>query len=65
VQGIWSGMVIGGTMMQTLILLWVTFRTDWTKEVNARPLHALLSSDAVTAMISPSSHSRWSLRTET
>nr|ACF80989.1 unknown [Zea mays] len=30
-------MVIGGTMMQTLILLWVTFRTDWTKEVeNAR-----------------------------
>ncbi|PWZ40777.1 Protein DETOXIFICATION 40 [Zea mays] len=35
--GIWSGMVIGGTMMQTLILLWVTFRTDWTKEVeNAR-----------------------------
>ena len=42
VQGIWSGMVIGGTMMQTLILLWVTFRTDWTKEVNARPLHAQL-----------------------
>ncbi|KAL5678012.1 hypothetical protein ACJX0J_014143, partial [Zea mays] len=31
-KGIWSGMVIGGTMMQTLILLWVTFRTDWTKE---------------------------------
>jgi MATE family multidrug resistance protein len=32
-QGIWSGM-IGGTLMQTLILLWVTFRTDWNKEVN-------------------------------
>ncbi|KAI3456447.1 hypothetical protein Pfo_013110 [Paulownia fortunei] len=32
VKGIWSGM-IGGTMMQTLILLWVTFRTDWNKEV--------------------------------
>ncbi|KAG6641664.1 protein DETOXIFICATION 40-like [Carya illinoinensis] len=31
-KGIWSGM-IGGTMMQTLILLWVTFRTDWDKEV--------------------------------
>ncbi|KAM0922731.1 hypothetical protein ACQ4PT_005985 [Festuca glaucescens] len=30
--GIWSGM-IGGTLMQTLILLWVTFRTDWNKEV--------------------------------
>ncbi|KAL0442926.1 UNVERIFIED_CONTAM: protein DETOXIFICATION 40 [Sesamum latifolium] len=31
-KGIWSGM-IGGTMMQTLILIWVTFRTDWNKEV--------------------------------
>ncbi|KAK7412664.1 hypothetical protein VNO78_04196 [Psophocarpus tetragonolobus] len=33
VQGIWSGM-IGGTMLQTLILLWITLRTDWTKEVD-------------------------------
>jgi MATE family multidrug resistance protein len=32
VKGIWSGM-IGGTVMQTIILIWVTFRTDWTKEV--------------------------------
>lgn len=32
VKGIWSGM-IGGTVIQTLILLWVTFRTDWNKEV--------------------------------
>lgn len=31
-KGIWSGM-IGGTFIQTLILLWVTFRTDWNKEV--------------------------------
>ncbi|XP_022776637.1 protein DETOXIFICATION 40-like [Durio zibethinus] len=31
-KGIWSGM-IGGTVMQTLILIWVTFRTDWKKEV--------------------------------
>ncbi|KAJ8763773.1 hypothetical protein K2173_003555 [Erythroxylum novogranatense] len=31
-KGIWSGM-IGGTVMQTIILLWVTFRTDWNKEV--------------------------------
>uniref|UniRef100_A0ACD5V3H5 Uncharacterized protein n=1 Tax=Avena sativa TaxID=4498 RepID=A0ACD5V3H5_AVESA len=30
--GIWSGM-IGGTLMQTVILVWVTFRTDWNKEV--------------------------------
>ncbi|KAJ6416277.1 hypothetical protein OIU84_002175 [Salix udensis] len=32
VKGIWSGM-IGGTLFQTIILLWVTFRTDWNKEV--------------------------------
>ncbi|GAV75526.1 MatE domain-containing protein [Cephalotus follicularis] len=31
-QGIWSGM-IGGTVMQTLILLYVTYWTDWDKEV--------------------------------
>lgn len=32
VKGIWGGM-IGGTAMQTLILLWVTFSTNWQKEV--------------------------------
>ncbi|ONM57730.1 Protein DETOXIFICATION 40 [Zea mays] len=32
-KGVWSGMVIGGTLTQTLILLWVTVRTDWNKEV--------------------------------
>ncbi|WOL10395.1 protein DETOXIFICATION 40-like [Canna indica] len=31
-KGIWGGM-IGGTIMQTIILLWVTIRTDWNKEV--------------------------------
>lgn len=31
-KGIWLGM-IGGTCMQTIILIWVTFRTDWNKEV--------------------------------
>ncbi|CAI9787656.1 unnamed protein product [Fraxinus pennsylvanica] len=35
-KGIWSGM-LGGTALQTIILLWVTIRTDWNKEVeNAR-----------------------------
>ncbi|CAL9053005.1 unnamed protein product, partial [Musa banksii] len=29
---IWGGM-IGGTTIQTLILLWVAFQTDWNKEV--------------------------------
>lgn len=32
-KGIWSGM-IGGTFMQTVILIWVTYRTDWNKEVD-------------------------------
>ncbi|XP_015883748.2 protein DETOXIFICATION 40 isoform X1 [Ziziphus jujuba] len=31
-KGIWTGM-IGGTVMQTLILIWVTFCTDWDQEV--------------------------------
>ncbi|KAL5718690.1 Protein DETOXIFICATION 40 [Ranunculus cassubicifolius] len=33
VKGIWSGM-IGGTCMQTVILLCVTYRADWNKEEN-------------------------------
>ncbi|KAL5773332.1 hypothetical protein ACOSQ2_013256 [Xanthoceras sorbifolium] len=36
-KGIWSGM-IGGTTMQTLILLWVTFRADWNNEVEKAKL---------------------------
>ncbi|CAO2842553.1 unnamed protein product [Amaranthus hypochondriacus] len=32
VKGIWGGM-IGGTVIQTLILIWVTYRTDWQEEV--------------------------------
>ena len=31
-QGIWGGM-IGGLIVQTLVLIWVTLRTDWNKEV--------------------------------
>ncbi|KAK7335571.1 hypothetical protein VNO80_27486 [Phaseolus coccineus] len=31
-KGIWLGM-LGGTAMQTIILIWVTFITDWNKEV--------------------------------
>ncbi|CAJ1979046.1 unnamed protein product [Sphenostylis stenocarpa] len=31
-KGIWLGM-LGGTVLQTVILMWVTFRTDWSKEV--------------------------------
>jgi hypothetical protein len=32
VQGLWGGM-IGGTLIQTLALIWITLRTDWNKEV--------------------------------
>ncbi|CBI28940.3 unnamed protein product, partial [Vitis vinifera] len=31
-KGIWLGM-LGGTLMQTFILIWVTARTNWNKEV--------------------------------
>ncbi|XP_050899716.1 protein DETOXIFICATION 40, partial [Lathyrus oleraceus] len=31
-KGIWLGM-LAGTILQTIILVWSTFRTDWTKEV--------------------------------
>ncbi|CAL0333920.1 unnamed protein product [Lupinus luteus] len=31
-KGIWLGM-LSGTVLQTIILMWVTFRTDWNKEV--------------------------------
>lgn len=37
-KGIWTGM-IGGTVMQTFILLWFTFRTDWDKEVEKARKH--------------------------
>ncbi|CAA3020012.1 DETOXIFICATION 40-like [Olea europaea subsp. europaea] len=38
IKGIWSGM-IGGTLMQTIILLWVTFRANWNKEVEKARKH--------------------------
>ncbi|KAK7257537.1 hypothetical protein RIF29_31577 [Crotalaria pallida] len=31
-KGIWLGM-LAGTVLQTIILIWVTFRTNWNKEV--------------------------------
>ncbi|KAG6754561.1 hypothetical protein POTOM_040350 [Populus tomentosa] len=31
-KGIWTGM-LAGTAVQTLVLLWATFRTNWDKEV--------------------------------
>uniref|UniRef100_K3ZSL7 Protein DETOXIFICATION n=1 Tax=Setaria italica TaxID=4555 RepID=K3ZSL7_SETIT len=37
IKGLWGGM-IGGTLIQTLILIWITLRTDWNKEVSEPPL---------------------------
>ncbi|XP_011087098.1 protein DETOXIFICATION 30 [Sesamum indicum] len=34
VQGIWCGMVLG-TVVQTLILFWIVYRTNWNKEASA------------------------------
>ncbi|KAF2612785.1 hypothetical protein F2Q70_00007276, partial [Brassica cretica] len=33
VKGIWTGMIFGGTAMQTLILIFIVMRCDWEKEV--------------------------------
>ncbi|KAH7856947.1 hypothetical protein Vadar_007216 [Vaccinium darrowii] len=38
VMGIWDGMV-AGTSLQTCILLWMIYRTNWNKEVNNCTLH--------------------------
>ncbi|GAB2290700.1 hypothetical protein Dimus_024975 [Dionaea muscipula] len=32
VEGIWGGMLVGGTLLQTLILFIITARSDWDKE---------------------------------
>ena len=32
-QGIWGGMIFGGTAIQTVILAVITIRRNWEKEV--------------------------------
>ncbi|CDY14557.1 BnaC03g49020D [Brassica napus] len=32
VMGIWAGMMFGGTLIQTMILCFITMRCDWEKE---------------------------------
>ncbi|KAD4982273.1 hypothetical protein E3N88_18944 [Mikania micrantha] len=39
-KGIWLGL-LGGVTMQTLILMWVTFRTDWNKEADGEWGHGV------------------------
>jgi len=40
-QGIWAGMIFGGTAIQTLILAIITIRCDWEKEVKKKPSNSL------------------------
>lgn len=39
VMGIWAGMIFGGTVVQTLILIIMTVRCDWDKEAQKASLH--------------------------
>ncbi|XAR62119.1 hypothetical protein NMG60_11016744 [Bertholletia excelsa] len=39
VQGIWGGMIYGGTGLQTVILVIMTVRCDWEKEAEKASMH--------------------------
>ncbi|XP_059637028.1 protein DETOXIFICATION 27-like isoform X2 [Cornus florida] len=39
VQGIWGGMIFGGTAVQTIILAIITIRCDWEKEADKATKH--------------------------
>ncbi|KMT08611.1 hypothetical protein BVRB_6g138880 [Beta vulgaris subsp. vulgaris] len=39
VMGIWSGMIFGGTAVQTVILAIITIRCDWEKEAQRASVH--------------------------
>ncbi|CAK9163585.1 unnamed protein product [Ilex paraguariensis] len=39
VQGIWGGMIFGGTAVQTVILVIITLRCDWEKEAEKATMH--------------------------
>ncbi|KAM1729381.1 hypothetical protein ACFX12_019779 [Malus domestica] len=38
IRGIWVGMIIGGTGMQTLILAIITIQRDWEREAEKATL---------------------------
>lgn len=40
-QGIWAGMIAGGTGIQTIILAVITIRCDWDKEVGIKKKYHL------------------------
>ncbi|CAA0831191.1 MATE efflux family protein [Striga hermonthica] len=39
VMGVWGGMIFGGTALQTLILIFITWRCDWDKEAERATQH--------------------------
>ncbi|KAL0709309.1 hypothetical protein Bca4012_016287 [Brassica carinata] len=39
VKGIWAGMILGGTGIQTLILIFIVTRCDWEKEAQKASVH--------------------------
>lgn len=39
VQGMWGGMIIGGTAMQTIVLVIMTLRCNWEKEAENAVMH--------------------------
>ncbi|WVZ18749.1 hypothetical protein V8G54_006071 [Vigna mungo] len=55
VAGIWTGMIFGGTALQTLILIIVTLRCDWEKEAEKARFSVNKSSTSYTIFRVPSS----------
>ncbi|KMT08612.1 hypothetical protein BVRB_6g138890 [Beta vulgaris subsp. vulgaris] len=47
VMGIWSGMVFGGTAVQTVILVIITIRCDWEKEAQRASVHVQKWADGI------------------
>jgi hypothetical protein len=59
-QGLWGGM-IGGTLIQTLILIWITLRTDWDKEVSEPPLMIIVLSVTNRGRLADKWSSHWQI----
>ncbi|OIT26879.1 PREDICTED: protein DETOXIFICATION 27-like [Nicotiana attenuata] len=38
-EGMWAGMIFGGTALQTIILAFITYRCDWEKEAEKARMH--------------------------
>ncbi|KAA8546749.1 hypothetical protein F0562_003178 [Nyssa sinensis] len=45
VMGIWAGMIFGGTVIQTVILLIITIRCDWEKEAEKASMQIRMWAD--------------------